>query len=146
LGVEAQGDWAWVGANNVSQAFPANTNRTKVDALIDFTARVGYIWGATLLYMKGGGAWVRDSYSTTLTATGLVAGSASQTRPGWIAGIGAEWNLTRNWSVAVEYDHVGFGSTSVGFITPGGAFFANERITQEIDLLTARINYRFRAL
>jgi outer membrane immunogenic protein len=145
LGVEAQGDWAWVGANNVSQAFPPNTNRTKVGALLDVTGRVGYIWGATLLYVKGGSAWVRNSYTATVTATGLVVGSASETRSGWIAGIGAEWNLTRNWSVAVEYDHFDFGRKSVGFTTLGGAFFANERITQEIDLLTARINYRFGA-
>jgi outer membrane immunogenic protein len=143
LGVEAQGDWAWLGAGNVSQAFPANTNHTKVGALIDVTGRVGYIWGATLLYVKGGGAWVRDSYNAAVTATGVVVGSASETRSGWIAGIGAEWNLTRNWSVAVEYNHFDFGRTSVGFTTPGGALFANERITQEIDLLTARINYRF---
>ncbi len=38
---------------------------------------------------------------------------------------------------------IDFGGKTIGFSTPAGAFFANERIRQEIDLLTARINYRF---
>ena len=143
LGVEGQGDWAWLAANNVSQAFPAFTNRTRVDAIVDVTGRVGYTWGAALLYVKGGGAWVRDHYSASVTATGVVAGGASETLSGWIAGVGVEWNLTRNWSLAVEYNRFDFGRKSVGFVMPAGAFFANERISQEIDLLTARINYRF---
>jgi outer membrane immunogenic protein len=144
-GIEAQGDWVWLAGSNVSQAFPAFTNRTQIDAIVDVTGRVGYIWAATLLYVKGGGAWMRDRYSATVTATGLVAGSASETRSGWIAGAGVEWNLTRNWSAALEYNRFDFGKNTVGFTTPTGAVFANDRITQEIDLVTARFSYRFGA-
>jgi outer membrane immunogenic protein len=142
-GIEAQGDWVSLKGSNVSQAFPAFTNRSQIDSLVGVTGRVGYIWGATLLYVKGGGAWVRDRYTATLTATGVVAGSASETRSGWIAGAGIEWNLTRDWSVALEYNRFDFGRSSVGFSTPAGAAFGNERITQAIDLVTARFNYRF---
>jgi outer membrane immunogenic protein len=144
-GIEAQGDWVWLNGSNVSQAFPAFTNRSQINALFDVTGRVGYIWGATLLYVKGGGAWVRDRYTATLTATGVVAGSASETRSGWIAGAGIEWNLTPSWSVALEYNRFDFGRSSVGFSTPAGVPFGNERITQAIDLVTARFNYRFGA-
>ena len=29
------------------------------------------------------------------------------------------------------------------FTTPGGAFFGTDRIRQDVDLVTARLNYKF---
>jgi outer membrane autotransporter protein len=34
-------------------------------------------------------------------------------RTGWVAGVGVEHAFTRNWSLAVEYTHVDFGSEHV---------------------------------
>lgn len=46
FGPEIQGDWAQLQGQNVSQAFPTTTNRTRVDGLGLFTGRVGYESGA----------------------------------------------------------------------------------------------------
>src|SRR5581483_8829967 len=52
FGVEAQGNWADFTGDNISQAFPLNRNRTKIDAFGLFTGQVGYAWNNALLYVK----------------------------------------------------------------------------------------------
>jgi outer membrane immunogenic protein len=140
FGVEFSGDWASLTGSNVSLAFPLETNRSKIDAIASFTGRVGYAWDAALLYVKGGGAWVDDKYDARITGTGILVGSADETRGGWTVGGGFEYGFAPNWSVAVEYDHYDFGSKTVGF-APAPVF--SERIKQTADMVTARLNWRF---
>jgi outer membrane immunogenic protein len=45
---------------------------TKLDWLATATARVGYAWNRALFYVKGGGAWVRNSYSVTDNTGGAI--------------------------------------------------------------------------
>jgi len=139
FGIELTGDWTSLSGSNVSLAFPLDTNRTKVDALASVTGRVGYAWDAMLLYAKGGGAWVNDKYDARLTATGALIDSASETRTGWTVGGGLEYGFMPNWSIAVEYDHYDFGTKALVFQPTG----VNERISQRIDTVTARLNWRF---
>jgi outer membrane immunogenic protein len=146
LGIEAQGDWASLSGSNVSLAFPAATNRTRIDSIFDVTGRVGYAWDAALIYVKGGGAWARDRYDSRVTLTGVSIDSARETRSGWVVGAGVEYGFSPNWSFAVEYDRFDFGRKNVDFVRPGGAFSARDGIREEIDVVTARINYRFGGL
>ena len=143
FGVEFQGDWAQLTGSNVSVGFPGFTNRTRINSIFDVTGRVGYAWDAALLYVKGGGAWVRDRYDSRLTATGALVDNATETRSGWVIGVGFEYGFTPNWSVGVEYDHFDFGSRNVNFFTPAGVFNANERIRQDVDMVKAKLNWRF---
>jgi outer membrane immunogenic protein len=154
LGLEAQGNWAdLTGSNPTQNVFLAGfANRSKIDAIGLFTGQVGYSWNSFLLYVKGGAAVVRDRYDIFLTApqgplpTGYIAARGSETRWGGVVGVGAEYALTRNWSVALEYDHLFMGDNTVR-ITFDPAFIAllnhDERIRQDVDMVTARINYRF---
>ena len=48
FGVEAQGNWADFSGDNVSQVFPLNRNRTKIDAFGLFTGQVGYAFSNAL--------------------------------------------------------------------------------------------------
>ena len=61
-------------------------------------------------------------------------------------GIGGEYALTRNWSFAFEYDHLFMGSSDAALIY-NPAFIAAlnhiESIHQDVDMITARINYHF---
>ena len=94
----------------------------------------------------------RDKYDSYLTAplgplqTGFVSNRGSETRWGGVVGVGAEYSFARNWSFAVEYDHLFMGTRDVA-MTYDPAFIAalnhNERIRQDVDMVTARINYRF---
>ena len=70
--------------------------------------------------------------------------SASATRWGAAVGVGFEYGFAPNWSFGFEYDHLFMGvaknSFSVAIAVVAGAL---NRITQDVDMVTLRINYRF---
>jgi len=143
FGVEAQGNWADFTGDNVSLAFPGDRNRTKIDAFGLFTGQVGYAWSNALLYVKGGAAVVDDKYTIVTNPGSALLASSSETRWGGVVGIGFEYGFAPNWSAGVEYDHMFLGTQSNNFITPAGTFAGADNIRQDVDLFTARINYRF---
>ena len=54
--------------------------------------------------------------------------------------------LAPGWSVALEYDHLFLASQNYtfNFVPPfGGLVSRNDSIRQDIDMLTARLNYTF---
>jgi outer membrane immunogenic protein len=155
FGVEAQGNWADLSGSNPSVAplFAGFANRSRIDAIGLFTGQVGYSWGSFLLYAKGGAAVVRDRYESFITPgfgpgvpVGFIADRGDETRWGGAIGAGAEYGIARNWSLAVEYDHLFMGTNNVR-MTYDPAFIAalnhDERIRQDVDMVTVRVNYRF---
>lgn len=149
FGVEAQGNWADFSGSNTNLFFPAVSDRSKIDAFGLFTGQVGYAWNNALLYLKGGAAVVSDKYTTINIASGLLVDKASETRWGGVIGAGLEYGFAPNWSVGVEYDHMFMGTNNVNsygvgnFGTANGAFSATDRIRQDVDMGTVRINYRW---
>jgi outer membrane immunogenic protein len=144
FGLEAQGDWADLHGSNTSLAFPATNIRTRVDAFGLFTGQVGYAFNNALLYVKGGAAVTDSRYDiTTVVGNALVANTGDQTRWGATVGAGLEYGFAPNWSAAIEYDHIFSQNQTFNFNTPAGAFFGPERIRQDVDLVTARVNYRW---
>jgi outer membrane immunogenic protein len=141
LGLEAQGNWANFSGDNVSLLFPGFRNRTTIDSFGLFTGQVGYSWSNALLYLKGGAAVVNDEYRILNNTTGALFGSADETRWAGALGVGFEYGFMPNWSVAVEYDHLFLGSNTNTFVTPAGLF--SDNIRQDLDIFTARVNYRF---
>jgi outer membrane immunogenic protein len=150
FGVEAQGDWADLRGSNVSFFIPAWTNNSKIDSFGLFTGQVGYAWNNVLWYVKGGAAVTGDKFLGTVTTTGALFDSANQTRWGGTVGTGVEYGFAPNWSVAVEYDHLFMGdqsvtTTSAGVLAgiPAGSVFRTDSIRQNVDIVTARVNYHF---
>jgi outer membrane immunogenic protein len=154
FGVEAQGDWADIKGSNTSlivalnanlAPLPATANRSKIDAFGLFTGQVGYAWNNVLWYVKGGAAVVEDKYSGFFPVTGLTFDRASETRWGGVVGTGLEFAFAPNWSVAFEYDHLFMGTRTLDFnsVTPPIVFSREDRIRQDVDLATVRINYRW---
>jgi outer membrane immunogenic protein len=151
FGVEAQGNWANLAGSGGNAVFQV-TDHSKIDALGMFTGQIGYSLNSVLLYVKGGAAVVSDKYFTISTApgqVGLTADTASETRWGGVVGVGAEFGFARNWSVGFEYDHMFMGTKDVNafgvgnIILPAGAFSATDRVRQDVDLVTVRLNYRW---
>jgi outer membrane immunogenic protein len=145
FGLEAQGDWA--NLTGSTQSSPAAltaliTNNTKTDAFGLFTGQVGYAWNNVLGYVKGGAAVTHDKYNGSITGTGVTLDTASETRWGGAIGTGIEIGFAPNWSVAVEYDHLFMGSRNNNF-TLVGVPTRTDNISQDIDIGTVRLNYRF---
>jgi outer membrane immunogenic protein len=149
FGVEAQGNWAdFTGSNTSNQVFPTITNQTKTDAFGLFTGQVGYALNNTLFYLKGGAAVTDNKYSSWSQVTGIeLSTGGNDTRWGGVVGVGFEYGFAPNWSAGLEYDHLFMGTDNVTFtgVAPGnlGVNTRNEDISGDVDLVTARINYRF---
>jgi outer membrane immunogenic protein len=143
FGVEAQGNWADFKGSNASLLFPGFVNTSKIDAFGMFTGQVGYAANNVLLYLKGGAAVTADSNRINTVAGALAATSNDDTRWGGVVGVGLEYGFAPNWSIGVEYDHMFMQDKTYAFTAPGGVFFGNDRIRQDVDLVTARLNYKF---
>ena len=144
FGLEAQGDWADLSHTRVSVFDPALSTRIKTDGIGLFTGQIGYAWNAALLYVKGGAAVTSNRFSILDAASGVELAAASATRWGAAVGVGFEYGFAPNWSFGVEYDHLFMGDRNNSFSSP--AFVAgvlNNRVRQDVDMLTLRINYRF---
>jgi outer membrane immunogenic protein len=144
IGLEAQGDWADLSNTRVSVIDPAFSTRVKTDGIGLFTGQIGYAWNASLFYVKGGAAVTGNSFSILDTVTGITLASADATRWGGAIGVGFEYGFTPNWSFGVEYDHLwmGHANNSFSVVNPIVAGALN-RIDQDVDMVTLRINYRF---
>jgi outer membrane immunogenic protein len=147
FGIEAQGNWADLTGSRVSQQFilvPGDAvSRSNVQAFGLFTGQIGYAWNNALLYVKGGAAVTEDRYDHRFVGTNVIFDSASETRWGAVVGVGLEYGFAPNWSIGVEYDHLFMGDHNLTFRTPGGILSTATRIQQDVDIVTARINYRF---
>jgi outer membrane immunogenic protein len=144
FGVEAQGDWADLSNTRVSLINPLFSTRTKTDGIGLFTGQIGYAWNASLFYFKGGAAVTSNRFSIldTLTSTELAA--ASSTRWGGTVGVGWEYGFAPNWSAGVEYDHLFMDNSNNSFSVANPIVAgALNRISQDVDMVTLRVNYRF---
>jgi outer membrane immunogenic protein len=142
FGIEAQGNWADLSGDNVSNIFPAQRNRTKTDAFGLFTGQIGYSFNNVLLYAKGGAAVVDNKYDINSTITGGRIASDNNTRWGATVGAGVEYGFAPNWSLGFEYDHIFLDRKDITFADGFGGF-QSDSIKQDVDLFTARINYKF---
>jgi outer membrane immunogenic protein len=145
FGVEGQGDWTSFKGSNISAFAPLTgaTNQTKIDALGLLTGQVGYAWDSVLFYVKGGGAVLADRYNGLVTGTNVIFDSARETRWGGTVGAGIEFGFAPNWSVAAEYDHLFMGSRNLNFALTNGTLSRIDRISQDADIGTIRVNYRW---
>lgn len=145
FGLEAQGDWADLSNTRVSLFNPTLSSTVKTDGIGLFTGQLGWAWNAALLYVKGGAAVTSNRLDIFDTATGIGLVSASNTRWGATVGVGFEYGFAPNWSFGVEYDHLfmGHANNSVSVVDPRLAAVLSDRITQDVDMVTLRVNYRF---
>ncbi len=150
-----------VGTNTclASSGFFVSANcRVRPDATVAVTGRIGYaagLEGRTLLYVKGGLAGVHDFIDITTNAN-LPALVTANTLWKWggTVGAGVEQALAPAWSVRVEYDYLGFGSSSVptpvsfvqtappnpaSYVTTPGS---SASVSQHIHAVKLGLNYR----
>ena len=113
-------------------------------------ARVGYAWDRTLLYAKGGAAFV-DSSTGTVDACasgpcggGLIDATASKTISTWAIGGGIEWAWVNNWTFKVEYLYIDLDkSYNVCGVPRGGGSFCWQHDVESVHTVKAGLNYKF---
>ena len=150
LGLE--GDFTWLGTKSSFSCFPLLAPQTcsaDPEWVAAVTGRLGVVVEpALLLYVKGGPAWIRDTY-TDLALPGAPAIAVPgdlfvghDIRAGWTAGVGLEYMFLPRWSVRLEYDYYGFPDRSVEFDGVNGGVFT-ELIKQDLQTVTVGVDYHF---
>ena len=84
-------------------------------AIGSVTGRAGYATGPagrTLLYAKGGAAWLSEQIDITSNMLLTPESNMDGSRWGWTVGAGVEQALAPAWSVKMEYDYANFGSVN----------------------------------
>jgi opacity protein-like surface antigen len=104
------------------------------------SGRVGYVMGPLMLFAKGGAAWMNADYTMEVNS-GLDGSTITNTaRTGWVFGAGLEYMLGSRWSAKFEYDHLDFGSSTLGFVNPFGNSVTFKTAVNEVK---AGVNYHF---
>ena len=136
------------------------TVQDKTNWMATATGRVGYAWGRTLFYVKGGAAFEDSSLSANciygptgsspiniglrscLNQAGVITpaiNTASYTRVGGTVGFGTEFDLGKNWSAKTEYDYLSFGRhTALG--TDGTTYLTDKSYISQVKV---GLNYKF---
>jgi outer membrane immunogenic protein len=136
------------------------TSGPQVPWFATLTARAGVTVTPTgLLYVKGGGAWMKDNFTLSLTPAGAAflgglgvvatpgaVASVGFNSSGWTAGAGFEWAFNDRVSVFAEYDYLSFGTTTANFATTvpiplPGAFSLG--VSHNVNVFTVGVNLRF---
>jgi opacity protein-like surface antigen len=143
--VGVEGDLGWTSAQGKTNFIdPAGTAALSVTSDHNWydtaDARLGYVTGPLMLYAKGGAAWMNADYRLEVDSGVNGATVLSANRSGWNAGIGLEYMLGKRWSAKLEYDHLDFGSSTLGFATPFGNGVS---FKTEINQVKAGVNYHF---
>ena len=142
VGVEAQGDWANLRASVPSALVPGGISSAKVTSVGLFTGQIGYAANAALFYLKGGAALANNNFLVE-NAAGVGLYYATSHKVGATVGVGFEYGFTPNWSAGIEYDRLMMGSANNSFSVPAGAAAVANAISQDIDMVTVRVNYKF---
>jgi outer membrane immunogenic protein len=172
----AEGDWDWL-RTNYSFCRQANATSTAcLDALPNIDgfeniagqtnwlatarARVGWTWDRFMFYGTGGVAWGNIQTTESLICLTDGCGGAStlklasssvttQTKTGWVAGLGLEGMLNPSWSIKVEWLHYDLGNLSNTFTTVGNVPGTQSVVwsrDEHFDTFRVGVNYHLGAL
>jgi outer membrane immunogenic protein len=139
LGVE--GDYDFTNINATSLCLnPFFICHSKVRGIADIAGRIGYAWNRVLFYAKGGEAWAFNRYES-LSSFSTTAGT--ETRSGWLGGVGVEYAYDPCWSVKAEYNYLDFGTKTVTRHNANGSLAASIDVSQNLNIAKVGINYKF---
>ncbi len=152
LGIE--GDYTWISAKSsvsfqdIGDAVPDRVT-VKLDSLASVRGRAGVVVGNLLFYGTAGWGWARTKVNIVEgdSAPGLAV-SASRNTTGIVAGVGAEWYITRlgpgSLLLRSEYLHYALGGhnlVSTGTFSDGS--FLTHKVPDSVDVVRAGLTWKF---
>jgi outer membrane immunogenic protein len=157
IGFEADADWTG-GVAQRTFVVPAGapvaqndfmTDSARLSFLSTVRGRIGVAFDRVLLFATGGVAFGTVKTVDTLGTAGGAAVSTTNTtanRTGWTAGAGAEFAVTDNWLLKVEYLYVDLGTFDAGIACLVACVAANDTVVHHKytdNMVRVGINYKF---
>ena len=135
-----EGQYSWL-SGNVGAVFPGGVAYTNDQrGLGSITGRVGYTWGPSLLYVKGGYAYSDNNESVTFAGLPVAFATTGNHSSGYTIGAGVEYMFAPNWSAKAEYQYYNFGAAN---FTAPAALVPTGNFTTDDHVIKAGVNYRF---
>jgi outer membrane immunogenic protein len=157
FGIES--DWGWMDVGDSSHRtvnsglliFPPVTytinQRVSTDWIWTLRPRIGFISDRWLFYGTGGIATtdikLSADYADTRTPATTASVSSSETKTGWVAGLGGAYAFNPEWSVKGEWLYADFGHASGTAATPDGFAHIASEGSVKANLLRLGFDYRF---
>jgi outer membrane immunogenic protein len=140
-GIKGDGVFPFEAVPPVNSDGGGATIGSKLSWIATVTGRFGLTVDSALIYVKGGGAWVRERHTTVEheESDEFIAASVRVTRSGWLVGTGIEYAITPTWSAKIEYNYMDFGTKNVLFDLSGDP----ASVKQQLHSVKFGINYRF---
>jgi outer membrane immunogenic protein len=136
-----EGQYSWLGSNDNGIIFPGGFVYTNTrPAIGSLTGRVGFAFGAAMVYVKAGYAFADNRETLTLGGAAIPFAFDSSHRDGYTVGTGLEYMFAPNWSGKVEYQYYDFGSSR--FVAPA-AFVPLGAFRNDEHSVKAGVNYHF---
>lgn len=114
------------------------------------TGRAGVAFDRTLLYVKGGAAFVDHEVTTVdalLAGGNTITAVGGKTKFAWTVGGGIEYAFASNWTIKGEYMYLGLKHTenACGVATIGGGVFCWSHDVPGVHTAKIGLNYLFNA-
>jgi len=122
--------------------------RSGIDATAALNARIGFSFGPSLLFLKGGLAYARENVSVfafnpmAYTSPNPSVGAA-RNRFGGTVGVGIERAMGDDVSLKLEFDHYRFGSRSLSGVDPSWGDGYGASADTNISTVRVGLNYHF---
>lgn len=122
---------------------PAFDARITTNYFYTFGPRVGWVFNNQWMgYVGAGGASAHVDTSFFARGFPTIAARTEDNHYGWYVGGGVEYAMTKHWFLGLDYKHMEL-DTELQSSTPVPATGAAHYVTPTIDILTARLNYKF---
>jgi outer membrane immunogenic protein len=139
LGIEGDYEFANINATSLCPN-PGFICHSKTRNIADIAGRIGYSWDRVLYYAKGGEAWAFNRYEALATRN---TEAGTETRSGWLGGVGIEYAYDPCWSVKAEYNYLDFGTKTVTRHNANGSFASSIDVSEKLNVAKVGINYKF---
>jgi outer membrane immunogenic protein len=121
------------------------TLETRIRSMETLTGRVGYaVLPEWLLYVRGGGAWKRDTISLFQPGGVALSENAGVRFDGITFGGGAEYMLMRNLSVFAEASHADFSRKQFTFVAAPGTLGNPDTVNHKQSVTTVLVGLNLR--
>lgn len=124
---------------------PVASVESELETLGYVGGKIGWSSGRWLPYIAGGYASVDVSKRQFESGTGATQFTSSARQDGWYLGAGADWALSSNWILGIDYRHYDFQKVVHFPVSPLGVAGIPVNTQASIDAVTLRLDYKFAA-
>jgi outer membrane immunogenic protein len=108
------------------------------------TGRLGYVWGAGVIYGKGGVAFRDNNNIAAFTGPGLATPfTTNREDTGYTVGGGVEYMFAPAWSAKLEYQYYNFDNTTVTAAALPVPFPTGVSYRDDLHTVKLGVNYHF---